>query len=34
MHSFSPATLKVLNYGLATFLIALPAMILTYQWVT
>lgn len=25
--------IKVLNYGLLTFLIALPAMVLIYNWV-
>jgi hypothetical protein len=27
-----PSGIKVTNYGLATFLIALPAMILLYKW--
>lgn len=29
-----PSRIKVTNYGLATFLIALPAMILLYKWGT
>jgi hypothetical protein len=27
-----PSTMKVLNVSLATFLVALPAMILLYRW--
>jgi hypothetical protein len=27
-----PSGIKVANYGLATFLIALPTMILLYKW--
>jgi hypothetical protein len=28
-----PSGTRVLNYGLVTFLIALPSMILFYKWV-
>jgi hypothetical protein len=28
-----PSRIKVLNVSLATFLVALPAMILVYRWV-
>jgi hypothetical protein len=28
-----PSATKVLNFGLATFLVALPAMVLVYRWV-
>jgi hypothetical protein len=28
-----PSGIKVLNYALVTFLIALPSMILLYRWI-
>ncbi|MEA3048419.1 MAG: hypothetical protein QOG84_255 [Sphingomonadales bacterium] len=33
MEDATPSGTKVLNYALATFLIALPSMILVYRWV-
>jgi hypothetical protein len=29
-----PSTVKALNYGLVTFLLMLPALILAYKWAT
>jgi hypothetical protein len=29
-----PSPIKLLNFGLATFLLAFPAMILLYRWAT
>lgn len=34
MAATMPSTIKVVNVGLATFLLALLAMIVLYQWVT
>jgi hypothetical protein len=28
-----PSPIKLLNHGLAAFLIALPAMVLAYKWI-
>jgi hypothetical protein len=33
MDSALPSRTRVLNYGLATFLVALCAMILVYKWI-
>ncbi|MEA3040300.1 MAG: hypothetical protein QOE79_2813 [Sphingomonadales bacterium] len=33
MEDAIPSGTKVLNYALATFLVALPSMILVYRWV-
>jgi hypothetical protein len=32
MDDASPSGIKVLNYGLAALLVALPALILLYTW--
>ena len=32
METIAPSGIKLLNYGLATFAVAFPAMILLYQW--
>jgi hypothetical protein len=29
-----PSTTRILNHGLAAFLVVLPTMILLYKWVT
>lgn len=34
MDDTAPSAIKTLNYGLAAFLIVLPAMILLYAWAT
>jgi hypothetical protein len=34
MASTMPSTIKVLTVSIATFLVALPAMILLYKWLT
>ena len=34
MEKAQPSALKVLNYGLATFLVALPAMVFIYRLAT
>ena len=32
MSKIMPSTTRTLNYGLVTFLIAFPAMVLLYKW--
>lgn len=32
MESVAPSGIKLLNYGLGTFLLAFPAMVLLYRW--
>jgi hypothetical protein len=32
MDGVMPSRTRVLNYGLATFLVVLPTMILLYEW--
>jgi hypothetical protein len=33
MERIAPSAIKMLNYGLVTFLLAFPAMILLYKWI-
>jgi hypothetical protein len=34
MEHAMPSATKVLNYGLVTFLVAFPAMVLLYKWLS